>query len=325
MRKRISVLFLVLFLVLGCSLLLTAAAPPPGESTSGRPYFWFFYVVAENTAGGMTTSLGVKVVDPDGSVPDSIASLTVSGPNNFHYDFVPGDFRLWWGLPGEYWNALPGLPADGEYTVTATDVNGNQAKSYTYLTVGQTIPLPDSSTFQASGTDPLTPTLSWSAIPGYSGNLFYRARIYNDANDTVVFDSGRNFNSNSIKVPSGPLVTGKSYSWRVSAYDNNLIGNLNNIASPPRVPLTLDNSRPYFTQVAAFKTHHLDGTFWTGLTYGGGSFGKPVSLDVTGPNGFHVTYPECLRLFPGKWWRVLVSPRRHRRSCGWKLCLYRNR
>ncbi len=85
MRKRISVLFLVLFWVLGCALWVTAADPPPGESTSGSPYFWFFYVVAENTAGGMTTSLGVKVVDPDGSVPDSIASLTVRGPNNFHY------------------------------------------------------------------------------------------------------------------------------------------------------------------------------------------------------------------------------------------------
>ncbi len=77
------------------------------------------------------------------------------------------------------------------------------------------------------------------------------------------------------------------------------IGNLNNIASPPRIPLTLDNSRPYFTQVAVFQTHNSNGTFSTGLTYGGGSFGKPVSLDVTGPKGFHVTYPNVLNCFPG--------------------------
>ena len=81
----------------------------------------------------------------------------------------------------EYWHAFDGLPADGEYTFTVTNNKGKTAECYFYLTVGQTIPLRDSSKFRASGADPLTPTLSWSTIRGYEGNLFYRAKIYDAA------------------------------------------------------------------------------------------------------------------------------------------------
>ena len=83
--------------------------------------------------------------------------------------------------------------------------------------LGDTLPVPDSSTFQASG-DPAAPTLSWGAIGTYQGNLFYRARIYDLAGNHV-WTSGYGTETR-VAVPEGELESGISYQWRVEAFDN---------------------------------------------------------------------------------------------------------
>ena len=230
----------------------------------------------------------VYVFDPDGSVPATISSVVLSGPGIFSYDFVAGDYSG----ANEYYHIFDGLPADGEYTFTATNNNGKTATCSFYLTVGQTIPIPDSSKFQASGADPLTPTLSWSTIPGYEGTLFYRARIYDEAGNTI-YRSNFSFNSTSFTVPSGVLSSGQTYAWRVEALDNFNYYNANNRGRSKNIPLNIDNTHPYFTSVGAFQKHNSDGTFATGLfVQGADPAGAISSLVITYPNGVAHPYPS---------------------------------
>jgi hypothetical protein len=248
-----------------------------------NPYFRICSVMALNTPSGILTSLDTIVTDPDGSVPDTISTLSVTGPNGFSYTFLAGDF---YGS-GEYYRDLPGLPADGQYTFTVTDIDGNTATSCFYLTVGQTIPVPDTSTFLVSGTNPLTPTLSWSTIPNYPGNLFYRARIY-DMADNTIWTSGRNFNTTSVTVPSGVLVSGQSYTLGVHAFDDPGYDS-DNRANSAQILLKPYNTRPYFSMVKASKWVWANGYVRTDMQAKGGNAAALSSLVVTRPDGFAYT------------------------------------
>ncbi|MBW2029762.1 MAG: hypothetical protein JRJ31_11890, partial [Deltaproteobacteria bacterium] len=78
------------------------------------PYFKSCSVMAMNTPSGMMTSIDVQLGDPNGTVPDTIQSLTVSGPDGFSYIFTPSDYITYFG---EYWHGISGQqPAVGEYT-----------------------------------------------------------------------------------------------------------------------------------------------------------------------------------------------------------------
>jgi hypothetical protein len=299
MKRRMSVVLLVLLFVFANQAVTASQA-----SASARPYFQWYGVMANNHPTGMQTLLDVTVADPDGSVPTTIKSLTVNGPG-IHYEFSPSEYS---STGGDYWQNLPGLPADGEYTFTVTDIDNNTATTYSYLTVGGIVPLPDPTTFQSSGTDPLTPTLSWSTIPGYPWNLFYRAKVLTEAGADV-WSSSRTFNTTSVKVPSGVLASGQSYCWRVDAFDNFSLQNGNTRSTSDCIPLNLSNTHPYFTSVGGFKIHNADGSFATGLSVQGADpAGSVPSLVITDPNGVKHTYASqscftptttCNYSFPG--------------------------
>ena len=283
MKRQNRMLLLVLMWMVACA---AFGASRAGASIS--PYFQDFWVYAFNTSTEMKTALDAVVVDPDGFVPDTLSSVTVTGPNGFAYSFLPGDYQG--GTSKDYYKSLSGLPADGEYTFTTTDIDGNTATTYFYLTVGETIPLPAPSTLQASGTDPLRPILSWSAIPGYPGNLFYSPRVY-DMDGKRVWMSSPTFNVTSITVPSGVLVSGQSYKWRVDAFDDFSHRVTSNRAASTTIPLTITNTHPYFTSVAVFSTHNPNGSIMTGLqARGADPAGSISSVIITDPNEVEYTY-----------------------------------
>lgn len=269
---------------------------PSGALAAKNPYFRNCSVLARNTPSGINTSLTVVISDPDGSVPDTISALSVSGPNGFSYSFIPADYHG----SGEYWHDLPGLPADGQYTFTVTDFDGNTATSYFYLTVGQIIPVPDSSYLLASGVNPLTPTLSWSTIPDYPGNLFYQGRVY-DMADNIIWTSGINFNTTRVTVPSGVLATGVSYKIHLDAFDGSGYYDSNNRGYSAKIPLNIDNTRPYLDSVAIYKHRNAnanDAYMTTLNARGGGYVPLGSSLVVTGPNGFECTFDLDHQCFP---------------------------
>jgi hypothetical protein len=266
-----------------------------GGLTARNPYFKNCGVLAHSRSIGTLTSLGVVVSDPDGSVPDTISSLTVMGPNEFTYSFTPIDYTG----SGEYSHDLPGLPTDGEYTFTVTDIDDNTATSYFYLTVGETLPAPSSSSLLASGTDPLTPTLSCGTTPDYPGNLYYRAKIVDTANRTI-WTSDIGFNTTSVTVPSGVLASGQSYRFGVQTFDNSGYYNSNKLGSSVTIPLNIDNQRPYLANVGVYKQHNHDDTYSTGLIVDKGDpSDTAVSVEVFGPNEFQYSFDfgeDCVPL-----------------------------
>ena len=253
----------------------------------GEPYFRTCNVMAFNTPDGISTLVYAQVYDPNGTVPASISSLTVNGPGGaFVYSFSESnDYEGY----NQYWHSLPGLPTDGEYTFAATDSEGKSATSHFYLKVGSTISLPDSSTLLASG-DPSAPTLSWGAVSTYEGDLFYRARIY-DMSDNILWTSGFTAYT-SVYVPPGVL-SGKSYKWRVEAFDDNNFFTAYNRAVSETVALTADNNTPFFVYATVFKRVDSSGT-WTALEAQvidpNGKLPSTISsIRVTGPGGFDQT------------------------------------
>ena len=289
MGKRCGVV--VLFFVLVLSVFICAGSE---AFAGGKPFIEFFNVWAYNNGtNGMKTALDVGVVDPNGSVPGTITSLNVIGPGGFSYSFVPSDLQPW--TTDEYWHKSSGTPTDGQYTVTVTDNEGKSSTSYHHVTVGQTIPLPDAATFEAFGSDPLTPTFTWSTIQNYPGNLFYRAQIFNSQGNTI-WSSPRNFNYTTVTVPSGILQTGQSYSWQVDAFDNSGGSNSNN-RSGVNIPLNVispSEGHSYAPLFSVFKAHnfHNDGNYSTGVYLEGYSPSdqQPTSLVVTGPNSFTYSF-----------------------------------
>jgi len=253
--------------------------------SKGEPYFSFCNVQAMNSRSGVQTALTVQVLDPDGTVPDTLNSLEVAGPQGFSYNFTGQDFV---GTPfNVYWHGIPGQPAVGEYTFTVTDTEGKTATSHYYFSGVTNIPLPDESTLQATG-DALAPTLSWGAVADYEGNLFYRARIFNAADNSIVWTSGFTAQT-SVNVPTGILLQGTDYKWRVEAFDNYTYAASNNRAVSQKVSLTTDNSTPYFNWATVFHRHDA-GSDWTQIEVSvvdsDGSVPSSInSLEVYDPQG----------------------------------------
>ncbi len=285
-KSRISFfLVMVTFLLVAFSYSKTWA--------DGEPYFCWCNVQAMNTPGGVQNALAAQVFDSNGTVPDTINALTVAGPGGFAYSFTPDDYDEGFNV---YWHGIPGQPADGEYTFTVTDNEGKVSTSHSYLEVGNILPLPDAASLQASG-DPLTPTLSWGALIGYEGNVFYRARIYDMDND-ILWTSGFTTLTHT-GVPSDVLAEGESYQWRVEAFDDHNYLVSDNRAVSETIPLVIDNNRPYFRWVVAYSGANQDG-FYTGLLASvvdpNGSPPDSISeVTVAGPGGFFYTFlPEEL-------------------------------
>ena len=271
--KRIAKFLLLTFLLAGLGIFFS----PANVCAAGEPYFRDCNVMARNTPGGVQTTPNARVFDSNGTVPDTISSLTVSGPGGFAYSFTQADYGAYYN---QYWHAIPGQPADGEYTFTVTDNEGKTAPSHYYLEVGTIIPLPDPASLQASG-DPLAPTLRWGAVSGYEGNLFYRARIFDTQDNNIVWTS-RFTTETSINVPEEMLEQGVSYEWHVEAFDNYCWDASDNRAVSERVPLAIDNSPPYFVWACVYSGRGEPG-FYTAFL-----------ASVIDPNG---TLPESIDSF----------------------------
>ena len=234
----------------------------------GAPYFVWVNVQSFNSPEGIQTCPQTAVADSDGTVPYTVKSLTVSGPSGFSLAFKEGDYLA--PPSNVYVRFVDGQPAVGEYTFTLTDENGNSATSYYYLDTVNVIPLPDAATLRAYGSA-VTPTLTWSALSNYQGNLFYRARIYDMAGN-IIWTSSCTSNS-SVIVPSGVLTPGVSYQWRLEALDNYNFYVVNNSAATKKVDLVIESSKPYFNWAVVF--HRVDtGGDWIQFEF-----------DVTDPNG----------------------------------------
>ena len=100
-----------------------------------------------------------------------------------------------------------------------TDSNGASAITCDYhRQAASTIPLLNEASFQVYG-DPLAPTISWSAVYGYPHDLYYSVQIV-DQQDNEVFSSSAPYWPVTYQaVPSGKLVAGASYRYRVNAFD----------------------------------------------------------------------------------------------------------
>jgi hypothetical protein len=287
-RKGVIMKFKTFFpyTTLFCCILMLIISPS-NANAKGEPYFGVCQVMAMNTPDGITTLVVAKVFDPNGTIPTTINSIAVSGPNGFSYSFTTGDYIAY---TNEYWSKRPELPVEGEYTFTVKDNEGKTATSHCYLEVGNTIPLPDDSSLQASG-DPLPTTLSWGAISNYQGNLFYRTRIY-DMSDNTIWTSN-NTTGTATNVPSGILSSGTDYQWRVEAFDEYHSYASNNRAVCEKIPLAVDNTSPFFTYAVVYKRLDSDG-IWTALEFRvidpNGTVPNTInSITVTGPGGFSQT------------------------------------
>jgi len=225
----------------------------------GAPFFAWCSVQASHlpTAGGgseVQTSLNARIFDPDGSIPDSV-TLTASGPG-VNYTFTSADYQQ--GL-NAYSHGIAGQPAVGEYTFTVTDTEGKTATSHCYYGGGTTIPLPDSTTLQASDDGSGNVILSWGGISGYQGNLFYRARIFDSTGNNVICTSDF-VSQTSVMVPPDKLALVQQEAtpkWRVEAFDNYSFPASNNRAVCGRVSWAIENTKPYFIYATIF--HRKDG------------------------------------------------------------------
>lgn len=235
----------------------------------GAPFFAWCNVHALNVpkAGGgseIQTSLNARLYDPNGTLPDSIQSLTVTGPG-VNYTFTPADYQQ---SVNAYFYGFVAQPTVGEYTFTVTDTEGKTATTHCYYGGGTTIPLPGSTTLQASeGLSGVT--LSWGAISGYQGNLFYRARIYDSTGTNVIWTSDF-ITQTSVMVPPNVLTQVQQETgpvWRVEAFDNYAYPASNNRAVSSKVTWAINNVKPYFNYATIFHRKDSDGD-WTQLQAG---------------------------------------------------------
>lgn len=281
-------LFPVLVLLL---IFWTAGNARGGYEGQMDPHFNICDVATLNTADGAQTVVTARVVNPSGPLPDFLYGLEVWGPGNFYYSFTPSDY---YPAPLNYYrHTFPGYPTPGEYRFSAVNSYYRTSVSHCYLPSVFTIPVLDSSSFQAAGASALTPTLSWAASSTYLGDVFYRAVILDSSQNTVWVSGITSYTY--ATVPSGTLQAGQTYSWYVEAFDNTSAYLASySISQSAIVPLSINNSRPYFLYTEAQDRHNSSGI----VTVAKASLADPAgtvpgsiqSLTVTGPNGFNHTF-----------------------------------
>ncbi len=262
---------------------LSSGSTPP---TPGDPLFRYCTVQAQNTPDGIRTLINAQVYDPGGSLPGSITTLVVTGPGGFTYNFIPQNYSG----SNNYGVGFPGYtPPEGEFTFQVTDSEKKTATTTYYHHAGPVIPLADTQSFLATGAA-LTPTLSWSAINGYEGNLFYRAEVL--LGNTTVWTSG--FTPGTfVNVPaSANLQAGYAYQWRVGAFDNFRFEVSDHRSVSASVPLSVgSDTRPYFKYATIMNRHRPDGLFtWPDVTVADpngvvpGSLGS-LTVELVKPHG----------------------------------------
>jgi len=222
----------------------------------GDPGFRYCKVFARNSPVGISTFIVTAVYDSNGSCPGTISEVTVEGPNDFICN-IPEENDY------EY-ISIPGLLAEGEYMFTVEDGEGKTATSCAYLKTDNIIPVPNFSTYRACG-DPLAPTLSWSAVSGYEGNLSCRVSIQNTNGDMIWCSS---FRTNPyVVVPSNVLAASTEYLWNVEAFDGKTYFDSYSRSYSQSIPLVINNTSPYMCYAFIYNRQEMDG-FYTVIDVG---------------------------------------------------------
>ena len=295
MRRYKPVCILTALLV--CFLWAAGAADLRAQSAfdapdDATPFIAGFAVFQMNTAGAIYTTVDLHLADPDGTLPGSLKTLAISGPDGFSRSWSGTELNSFYDGDGYFWFEIPGAPVAGTYTVQVTDASDLTATSRDYYGGGAALPLPDTAGMQASG-DPLAPTLSWTAPNHPASRLFYRARIYevSGENQITVWKSNWNYGlitETRVTVPPGIIEAGKAYKWRVEIWDDDWGYAIDQRVNGERIDLVIDNQTPYFQGATVYVRRLADGTVDTAVEAvvndpDGSLPGSIQSLTVTPP------------------------------------------
>lgn len=153
-----------------------------------------------------------------GKLPDDIDSIRVTGPTG-DLPITKKEFR-WVPQFKAFWIGILGAPEIGTYTFVVTSGNASGTATDTQSTV-RTLPRPETSTFYPLKGETLTtktPTFSWGAVESEI-RISYLLEI-REMWGTSVYMTDYREGMLSHTVPSGELVPGKSYIWRVRVADS---------------------------------------------------------------------------------------------------------
>ncbi|MEN6441921.1 MAG: fibronectin type III domain-containing protein [Syntrophobacter sp.] len=278
-----------LLLVLGCLLPVFVGAVCPEAGAGVTPYFKYCNVVSTHTSGGESTLIRAEVYNPNGQVPSSIKKITVEGPGGYLQILKPTDYTA----DNAFVKTVAGAPVEGEYKFTVLDTVGDTATSYYRIEKVTILPIVDSATFVASG-NLTTPTLSWSDVSGYEGNLLFRVTVFDASSGSRVWISDLT-GLTSVTVPSGKLAEGASYQWNVTAVDNVQMPITDNQSVSEAMPLAIGNEKIGFLYARVYSLKKADSQIYTVLDTrvavpGGVPPDVITSFVVTGPNGFTYTF-----------------------------------
>jgi hypothetical protein len=177
----------------------------------------FAGVTNVNRPDGIKTHLDLGLnVDPA-----DVAQATVSGPDSFAYTFQAADFEPSFQ---QYFKALDGSPALGDYTFTVVLTDGTTQSVTDTQGLLETLPIILASEYEILGGDGVTPTFKWPAVSGRV--LFYRLRVYDDSGNEL-FRTARLGGTAHVTSP-GELMPFTTYRLRVEIHDSNYFESLNN-------------------------------------------------------------------------------------------------
>ncbi len=171
-----------------------------------------------------------------GKLPDSIDSISVTGPDNF-LKLKKRDFKY-----NPMWQAfyciLPGLPKTGNYTfsITSGTTNGQSVATYKRF---NNIDLPDTGNFEPGMGNYLTcklPVFSWQILKS-NIPLFYQVEI-RDTNRKHVYRTEYVHNMDLVRIPAEVLKPTQNYQWRIRVADGQNWRALDNRSQSRWVPFS---------------------------------------------------------------------------------------
>jgi hypothetical protein len=163
--------------------------------------------------------IDLRVDDPDGEVPATISSVSVTGPDGSRYDLAFFSPNL--GFRGEYFLDAGSAVQPGTYRATVTDVQGNLATASDSIgTYGVLMPATITSPRAQEIVGTTAPTLRWEAVDGAAGLrvVICNADIFTTSGDCF-YSMAVPSSSTQFTVPGGVLDPGRRYALWVEAYD----------------------------------------------------------------------------------------------------------
>lgn len=177
----------------------------------------FAGVTNVNRTDGMKTHLDLGLnVDPA-----EVSQAYVTGPEDFYYEFNPGEYFPYYG---EFFTALDGSPELGDYIFTVHLHDGTTQSVMDNQGPLEILPIITTSEYEIIGGDGVTPTIKWPAVPGRT--LFYRLRILDDSGNEV-FRTPRVGGTAFVAMP-GDLMPYTTYQLRVEIHDSDVFETLDN-------------------------------------------------------------------------------------------------